>query len=72
MLLEATLGMEIDAENHEVRLRHSRLPQFLDRLSIRGLRVGKGRVDLELERQRHGVGIRVTDRRGDVEVVAVK
>jgi glycogen debranching enzyme len=72
MLLEAAMGMEIDAVNHQVRMRHSRLPEFLDRLSIRGLRVGDARLDLELERQRHGVGIRVTDRQGDVEVVAVK
>ena len=72
MLLEAALGMEVDAANHEVRMRHSRLPDFLDRLAIRGLRVGEARLDLELERQRHGVGVRVTDRRGDVEVVALK
>ena len=72
MLLEAALGMEVDAVNREVRMRHSRLPDFLDRLSIRGLRVGEARLDMELERQRHGVGIRVTDRQGDVEVVAIK
>jgi hypothetical protein len=64
--------MEVDAAAHEVRLRHSRLPAFVDRLALRGLRVGSGRLDMELERQRHGVGIRVTDRSGDVEVVAVK
>jgi glycogen debranching enzyme len=72
MLLEAALGMEIDAITREVRLRHSRLPDFLDRVAIRGLLVGEARLDLEVERQRHGVGIRVTDRRGDVEVIAVK
>jgi glycogen debranching enzyme len=72
MLLEAALGMEIDAITREIRLRHSRLPDFLDRVAIRGLRVGEARLDLEVERQRHGVGIRVTDRHGDVEVVAVK
>jgi glycogen debranching enzyme len=72
MLVEAALGMEVDAAAHEVRLRHSRLPAFIDRLALRGLRVGSGRLDMELERQRHGVGIRVTDRHGDVDVVAVK
>jgi glycogen debranching enzyme len=72
MLIEAVLGMEVDAENREVRLRHSRLPQFLEHLSIRGLRVGDARVDLQLERQRHGVGVRVTDRQGNVEVVSVR
>ena len=55
-----------------MRLRHSRMPGFLDRLALRNLRVGAGRLDLDLERQRHGVGIRVVQRTGDVEVVAVK
>jgi glycogen debranching enzyme len=72
MLLEATLGMEVDAAAREVRLRHSRLPRSIERLTLRNLRVGDGRLDMELERQRHGVGIRVTDRSGDVDVVAVK
>jgi len=72
MLLEAALGMEVHAAAREVRLRHSRLPGFLERLTLRNLRVGGGRLDMELERQRHGVGIRVTDRSGDVDVVAVK
>jgi glycogen debranching enzyme len=71
MLLEAALGMEVDAPARQVRLRHSRLPAFLERLSIRGLHVGDATLELELERQRHGVGIRVTRRSGDVEVVAV-
>ncbi|HEX2194272.1 MAG TPA: amylo-alpha-1,6-glucosidase [Candidatus Limnocylindria bacterium] len=72
MLLEACLGMEIDAPARQVRFRHSRLPPFLDRLSISGLHIGEGRLDLDLERQRHGVGIRVSGKSGDVEVVAVK
>src|SRR5690606_25772691 len=37
MLLEAVLGMEIDASAREVRLRHSRMPGFLDRLALRNL-----------------------------------
>ena len=72
MLLEAVLGMEVDAPSREVRLRHSRLPASVDRLTLRNLRVGAARLDMELERQRHGVGIRVTDRSGEVDVVAVK
>ncbi|HEX2141925.1 MAG TPA: amylo-alpha-1,6-glucosidase [Candidatus Limnocylindria bacterium] len=72
MLLQASLGMEIDAPAHQVRFSYARLPEFLDRLSISGLRVGEASVDLELERQTHGVGFRVLHRSGDVDVVAVK
>ncbi len=72
MLLEAALGMEVDAAERQVRLRHSRLPGWLDRMSLQNLRVGTARLDMDFERQRHGVGIRVTRREGDVEVVVVK
>jgi glycogen debranching enzyme len=72
MLLEAALGMEVDAPRRQVRLRHSRLPEWLDRLSVQNLRVGDGRLDMDLERQPRGVGVRVTRRDGDIEVVAVK
>ena len=72
MLLEACLGLEIDGARRTVRLNHGRLPLFLDRLRIENLAVGDARVDLELERQTHGIGVNVLGRNGNVEVVAVK
>lgn len=72
MLLQATLGLEIDAPQRQVRFRHSRLPEFLDHLVINGLRVGAATVDLALERQPLGVGVRVLARDGDVEVIGLK
>jgi glycogen debranching enzyme len=69
MLLQAALGLEIDASAHEVRFRHSQMPEFLDRLVIRGLRIGAATIDLAIERQARGAGVRVLRARGDVEVV---
>jgi glycogen debranching enzyme len=72
MLLQAALGLEIDAPANQVRFRHSQLPEFLDQLVITGLRVGAASVDIAVERQPLGVSVRVLRREGDVEVVGLK
>jgi glycogen debranching enzyme len=72
MLLQAVLGLEVDAPARQVRFRHSQLPGFLDNLWVSGLRVGSASVDLEIGRQRMGVNVRVVRRRGDVEVIDLK
>ncbi len=72
MLLQAVLGLEVDATARQVRFRHSRLPDFLDTLSVTGLRVGDATVDLAIGRQTLGVDVRVVRRRGDVEVIDLK
>jgi hypothetical protein len=72
MLLQASLGLEIDAPQRQVRFRHSRLPDFLDHLVINGLRVGAATIDLAIERQPLGVGVRVLARDGDIEVIGLK
>lgn len=72
MLLSALLGLDVDALNDRVVLRHAVLPPFLDHMEISGLRVGKAALDLRLDRYAHDVGVTVTGKRGDVEVIAVK
>jgi glycogen debranching enzyme len=72
MLLQACLGMEIDAPAGVLRFNHGRLPPFIDQLRIDNLPVGSARADLMLQRQQHGVGVNVLDRHGAVEVVTVK
>jgi glycogen debranching enzyme len=72
MLLQAVLGLEVDAPAREIRFRHSQLPEFLDGLSVTGLRVGDAAVDLAIGRQRLGVDVRVVRRRGEVEVIDLK
>jgi glycogen debranching enzyme len=69
MLLQAALGLEIDVAAHQLRFRQPELPEFLDQLAIRGLRVGAATIDLAVERQARGVTVRVLRKHGDVEVV---
>ncbi len=72
MLLQAAIGLEIDAARRQVRFRHAVLPPFLDSLRIAGLRVADASIDLELEQQAVGAIVRILRRKGDLEVVALK
>jgi glycogen debranching enzyme len=68
MLLQAALGLSIDAPRRRVRFARPRLPEEVEELSIRDLRVGDGSIDLDLHRYPRNVGVDVVGRRGDIEV----
>jgi glycogen debranching enzyme len=70
-LLQACLGLEIDAASETVRLRQPRLPRFIDSLTVRQLCVGESRLDLLFRRQEPSVAVTLLSREGgaDVEVL---
>jgi glycogen debranching enzyme len=70
-LLQACLGAEVDAASATVILRRPRLPNFIDWLSIRGLRIGEGRLDLMFRRHDSSVAVNLLDRAGDADVQVV-
>jgi glycogen debranching enzyme len=72
MLLEACLGLQINARDRSIRFDRGCLPEAFDRLRIENLAVGDARVSFELERHRHGIGVNVLAGEGDVEIVNVK
>ncbi|MCC6531730.1 MAG: amylo-alpha-1,6-glucosidase [Burkholderiales bacterium] len=67
-LLQACLGLDLNAEKQEIALHAPRLPTFVDWLEIRRLRVGKGEVDLLVKRYENNVGLEVTRKQGEVGV----
>jgi len=72
LLLQACLGIRIEAATRQVYFDYPLLPPFLREVRIRGLRVGTGSVDLLLTRHGDDVGVNVLGRTGQVEVVLVK
>jgi glycogen debranching enzyme len=72
LLLQACLGVEINAVGRRVSFTHAMLPETLDSLRITNLRIADACVDLLLTRHAHDVGLTVLRRDGDVEVVVVK
>ncbi len=67
-LLQACLGLKIDAIDRVVSLQTPRLPDFIDWVNIGNLRVGSCSLDLTLQRYTNNVGVEVTRNDGGVLV----
>ncbi len=63
-LLQACLGAAFDRESSTVRFTHPVLPEFVDQVVIRGLRVGSGRLGIMLRRFGQDVSVNVIERSG--------
>jgi glycogen debranching enzyme len=72
MFLQSMLGLSVRGSASEVVLSHPTLPEFLPEVRLTGLRVGAGRVDLQLIRHERDVGVNVLERDGDIRVVVMK
>jgi glycogen debranching enzyme len=72
LMLQACLGLSIDAPRRQLRFRRPVLPKWLPRIAIENLRIGDATVDLQLERHRRDVGINLVRRDGEVEVRVIK
>ncbi|HEY6620757.1 MAG TPA: hypothetical protein VIY68_14525, partial [Steroidobacteraceae bacterium] len=68
-LLQASLGLELLDRTGEIKFYRPMLPDFLDHVRLRNLRLSTGSVDVLLHRQGDNVGVTVTRRDGDVVVV---
>ena len=72
LMLQACLGLSVSAPRRQVRCVQPQLPDFVERLRIRNLKVGEGSVDLIFERHPFDVGINVLRRTGDVQLIVIK
>ena len=72
MLLEACLGLEIDAASRRVSFRRSMLPDGVDWIRLTNLSVADARLDLLLTRHAQDVGLQVLRREGQVEIISAK
>ncbi len=72
LLLQAILGLNIDGKNKVINFLYPHLPEFLQEIHIKDLRVGDSLVDISIHRYRFDVGINVKRRTGDIEVVVKK
>ena len=68
-LLQASLGLELLDRTGEIKFYRPMLPDFLDSVRLRNLRLSTGSVDVLLHRQDGNVGVTVTRLDGDVVVV---
>ena len=72
LLMEAVLGLRINASARRVLFSRAALPEGVDWLRISNLRVGDGSVDMQLDRHPHDVGVTVRRRVGELEIAIIK
>jgi glycogen debranching enzyme len=70
LLLQASLGMDIDAEQQRLHFVNPVLPDFLKELRIANLRVGSASVDLLFEPHAQNVTIKVLRKNGDLQIIS--
>jgi glycogen debranching enzyme len=68
LLLCASLGFEVRAEEGLVILDNPQLPSFLNELRLESLFVGDARVDLLITRRDRGFAVDVLRKEGQVEI----
>jgi len=72
MVLQACLGLEIRAGESRLYMHHSALPEKLQHVRIRNLKVGNGSVDVSCERYAESVSVNILRRSGNIEVVSLR
>jgi glycogen debranching enzyme len=72
MLLQACLGLEVRSPAAQVSFSHPVLPEFLQEVQIKNLKVGSGAVDLLFTRYAQDVSISIDRRQGNVEIITIK
>jgi glycogen debranching enzyme len=68
-LLQMMVNPIPDGENHRLTLKNPALPTQIDCLSLRNLRVGSARVDLDFEGRGTETTVKVVEQQGNLEVV---
>ncbi|HXW04447.1 MAG TPA: amylo-alpha-1,6-glucosidase [Vicinamibacterales bacterium] len=72
LLLQACLGLTVEASERRIWLRQAVLPECIDWLRVMNLSVDNATVDLLLTRHTYDVGVTVLRREGDLEIIGVK
>ena len=70
-LIEASLGLELDPQRGEIRLRNPRLPPFLDDVTLRNLQLGSSSVDIKVRRHHRDVSVEILGQQGHAQVSVI-
>jgi glycogen debranching enzyme len=68
-MLQVLLGLEPDAFAKRLTIVRPRLPQYIERLELTGLRVGEASVDLKFVRENGQLTVQPENKQGSLEVV---
>ena len=69
LLLQAALGLQADAAHRTLKVNVPALPDWLGRVTLRGMRVGNALVDLEFIQVNGTTTTRILNKQGDLRVL---
>ena len=71
-MLGACLGLELEHQKNEIRFREPVMPDFLNEVIIRNMRLGTSYADVRLHRYGRDVTANILARRGDAKLLILK
>jgi glycogen debranching enzyme len=72
LLLQACLGLTIQAQDSAIQFSTPLLPDFVQEITITNLKIGQASVDLSLHRYAHGVGVDLVRKEGTIGILVRK
>lgn len=72
LLVQACLGLQVNALESTVRFQHGLLPEFLPEMELRKLTAAGAKVDLHIRRHADSLGVSVIRKEGQVEILAAQ
>lgn len=69
MMVQACLGIEINASHNCIYFNEPSLPDFLNYLEIDDLKINSGSISFRAEKQNESVAINVLQKTGDIEII---
>jgi len=71
LILQTCLGLSFDPVKPKICFNYPLLPAFLERMEISNLKIGNAVVDLRLRRHPQDVGIKVMNKKGNVDITVI-
>lgn len=71
MLVQACLGVSFSPQPPHIRLHQPRLPDYIHKMQIKGLRFGDSSIDLVIRRRGDSVAVHTQSRSGKLEVAVL-
>lgn len=71
-MLQACLGLSIQAPENKIWFNRPVLPNFLNEINVRNLKIGPNLLDLSFQRDDHDVSINIKKKEGVIEIVTIK
>jgi len=72
LLIQAMLNIEPDAQSNKLRILNPAIPDWLNSLKIKNIRIGNSFLDLEFNKSNSGLVIAVPQKHGKLDVIIRK